>query len=50
MSNVPDNAIMRRIVKMVKRDGELDHPQPSTEMPAGLTHGEEQKRAQLATD
>jgi hypothetical protein len=49
MSNVPDDAIVRRIVKIVKCDCEFDHPQPSTEMPAGLTHGIQQKFSQLDT-
>jgi hypothetical protein len=34
VTDVPDQAVVRSIEHVVERNGELDHPQPRTEMAA----------------
>ncbi len=47
MANVPQQAVVRRVIDVVQGDGQFDDAQPRAEMPAGLADTPEQKCPQL---
>ena len=47
VADIPDDAVARRVVQIVQRDGELDHAEPRAEMAAGLADRVQQEGAQL---
>ena len=38
MSHIPDDAVVRRVEKIVQRDGQLDHTQSGPQMTTGHRH------------
>ena len=39
MTDIPDQAVVRRVENIVKGDGEFHHAEPGPEMTTGLRHG-----------
>ena len=50
VADVPDQAVVRRVVQVVQRDGQLDHAQAGAEMAAALAHRFDQVGAQFLGD
>ena len=50
MADVPDQAIVRRVIQIMQRDGQFDHAEPGAEMSADAGHRFDQVFAQLARD
>ena len=50
MSDVPDQAVDRRLVHEMQRHGQFDHAQPGAEMAADLADGFDQVGAQFLGD
>src|SRR5688572_2854567 len=47
VADVPDQAVVGRVVDIVERDGELDGPEAGREMPAHRAHGLDQVLAEF---
>src|SRR5690606_19963536 len=48
MAHIPYQAVFRSVEHVVQRDGEFNHAEASTKMPAGLTDGVKKKFAQFS--
>ena len=47
MTDIPDQAVFRRVVDIMQGNGQLDHAKASTEVPAGPAHAVEEVLTQF---